>query len=60
MVGIFIGDAVAYLPYGSLTPLLRLEGSVIGAGPAAIALALTTLALVTTAAALFTRRDITP
>jgi hypothetical protein len=60
LVGIFIGDAVAYLPYGSLTPLLRLEGSVIGALPAAIALALTTVALVAIAAALFTRRDITP
>lgn len=60
LVGIFIGDAVAYLPYGSLTPLLRLEGSVIGAGQAALALALTTLALVAIAAALFTRRDITP
>jgi hypothetical protein len=44
LVGIFIGDEVAYLPYGSLTPLLRLEGSVIGAVPAAIALALTTVA----------------
>ena len=60
LVGIFIGDGVAYLPVGGCTPLLRLEGLVIGAVPAAVALALTTLALVATAAALFTRRDITP
>ena len=60
LLGIFIGDAVTYLPYGSLTPLLRLEGSTVGAGQAAIPLALTTLALVATAAALFTRRDVTP
>ena len=49
-----------YLPYGSLTPLLRLEGAGIGAAPAAGALALVALLLMAIAAVLFDRRDITP
>ncbi len=61
LVGILMGGGAAeYLPYGSLTPLLRLEGAGIGAAPAAGALALVALLLMTTAAVLFDRRDITP
>lgn len=60
LVGIFVGGAAEYLPYGSLTPLLRLEGAGTGAAPAAGALGLTALLLMTTAAVLFDRRDITP
>jgi hypothetical protein len=59
VVGIFVGGAAEYLPYGSLTPLLRLEGAGIGAAPAAGALALVALLLMATATALFDRRDIT-
>ena len=59
VAGIFIGDAVAYLPYGLLTPLLRLEGATISQGPAAAALAVTTAVLVALAAFLFARRDVT-
>ena len=59
VAGIFIGDAVAYLPYGLLTPLLRLEGATISQGPAAAALAVTTAVLVAVAAFLFARRDVT-
>ena len=59
LVGMFIGDAAAYLPYGLLTPLLRLEGATIAPGPAAVALLAITGALVVLAAALFGRRDVT-
>ena len=59
VVGMFIGNAAAYLPYGLLTPLLRLEGATISQGAAAITLAVTTLALVALATRLFTRRDVT-
>lgn len=59
IVGIFIGDAVAYLPYSLLTPLLRLEGATISQAPAAASLAVTTTALVALATVLFARRDVT-
>lgn len=60
LIGMFIGSAAAYLPYGLLTPLLRLEGATIGAGPAAISLVAITAALVGLAFVLFNRRDVTP
>jgi ABC-type transport system involved in multi-copper enzyme maturation permease subunit len=59
IVGVFIGDAVTYLPYSLLTPLLRLEGATISQAPAAASLAVTTTALVALAAFLFARRDVT-
>ena len=59
ILGMFIGDGAAYLPYGLLTPLLRLEGATIAQAPAAAALAVTTVALVALAARLFSRRDVT-
>jgi len=59
IVGMFIGDAAAYLPYSLLTPLLRLEGATISQGPAAAALAVTTAGLVALAALLLSRRDVT-
>ncbi len=58
VVGMFIGDAAAYLPYGLLTPLLRLEGATISQGAAATALAVTTAGLIALAAWLFARRDV--
>ena len=58
VLGMFIGDASAYLPYGLLTPLLELEGATISQGPAALALVATTVALVALAAVLFSRRDV--
>ena len=60
LIGMFIGGAGAYLPYGLLTPLLRLEGATIGAGPAAISLVVITAALTGLAFVLFNRRDVTP
>jgi ABC-type transport system involved in multi-copper enzyme maturation permease subunit len=60
LVGMFIGDAAAYLPYGLLTPLLRLEGGTIGAGAAAISLVTITTAVTGLAFVLFNRRDVTP
>jgi len=60
LIGMFIGGAAAYLPYGLLTPLLRLEGATIGAGPAAISLVTITAALTGFAFVLFNRRDVTP
>lgn len=60
LIGMFIGGAAAYLPYGLLTPLLRLEGATIGAGPAAISLVTITAALTGLAFVLFNRRDVTP
>ncbi len=60
LVGMFIGDAAAYLPYGLLTPLLRLEGATIGAGAAAISLVAITTAVTGLAFVLFHRRDVTP
>ena len=60
LIGMFIGGAAAYLPYGLLTPLLRLEGATIGAGPAAISLVTITAALMGLAFVLFNRRDVTP
>jgi hypothetical protein len=59
ILGMFIGEAASYLPYGLLTPLLRLEGASIAQGPAAASLAMTTAALVALAAVLFARRDVT-
>jgi ABC-type transport system involved in multi-copper enzyme maturation permease subunit len=59
ILGMFIGDGAAYLPYGLLTPLLRLEGATIAQAPAAAALAMTTVALVALASRLFARRDVT-
>jgi len=59
IVGMFIGDASAYLPYSLLTPLLRLEGATISQAAAATSLAVTTAGLVVLAAWLFTRRDVT-
>ena len=58
IVGMFIGDAANYLPYGLLTPLLRLEGASISQAPAAAALAVTTVALMALAGVLFARRDV--
>lgn len=60
ILGMFIGGAAAYLPYGLLTPLLRLEGATIGAGAAAISLVTITAALTGLALVLFNRRDVTP
>jgi ABC-type transport system involved in multi-copper enzyme maturation permease subunit len=59
IVGIFFAGATEYLPYGLLTPLLRLEGASITQAPAAAALAVTTAGLVALAAGLFSRRDVT-
>ena len=60
LIGMFIGGAAAYLPYGLLTPLLRLEGATIGAGTAAISLVAITAAVTGLAFVLFNRRDVTP
>jgi hypothetical protein len=60
LVAAFAGDAAAYLPYGLLTPLLRLEGASTSAASAATALAVITLALLALTFALFERRDVTP
>ncbi len=59
LMGMFIGDASAYLPYGLLTPLLQLEGATIAAGTAAAVLTSITLALIATTSLAFTRRDVT-
>ncbi len=58
IVGMFIGDVASYLPYGLLTPLLRLEGATLSQGPAAASLAVTTVALMALASLLFSRRDV--
>lgn len=60
LLGMFIGNAAAYLPYGLLTPLLQLQGATITAGVAATALVTITVAVVAVAFAVFTRRDVTP
>lgn len=57
LVGMFVGGVSAYLPYGLLTPLLRLEGGTIGAGTAAISLVTITAGLTGLAFLLFNRRD---
>jgi ABC-type transport system involved in multi-copper enzyme maturation permease subunit len=59
LLGMFIGDAAAYLPYGLLTPLLQLQGATISAASAAAALVATTVALVAMTVVVFSRRDIT-
>jgi hypothetical protein len=58
VLGIFIGDGVAYLPYGLLNPLLGLNGATISRGAAAVTLTGITVALATLAYFLVARRDI--
>lgn len=59
VIGAFIGDVTEYLPYGLLTPLLRLEGATISQAAAATSLASTTAVLIAIATWLFARRDVT-
>jgi len=59
IVGAFVSGVAEYLPYGLLTPLLRLEGASVGQGPAAASLVAITAALFALAAFLFARRDVT-
>jgi hypothetical protein len=59
LVGMVIGGASAYLPYGLLTPLLQLEGATTGSGPAVAVLVPITVALITVTCVMFARRDIT-
>ena len=59
IVGAFVSGVAEYLPYGLLTPLLRLEGASNGQGPAAASLVAITAALFALAAFLFARRDVT-
>jgi len=59
LLGLLIGGAAAYLPYGLLTPLLQLEGATTGSGPAVVALVSITVGLMVTTCLTFPRRDIT-
>jgi hypothetical protein len=58
VLGIFIGDGVAYLPYGLLNPLLGLNGATISRGAAALTLTGITVGLAAVAYFLVARRDI--
>jgi ABC-2 type transport system permease protein len=58
VLGIFIGDGVAYLPYGLLNPLLGLNGATISRGAAAVTLTGITVALAAVAYFVVARRDI--
>jgi hypothetical protein len=58
VLGIFIGDGVAYLPYGLLNPLLGLNGATISRGTAALTLVAITAGLTTVAYFLIARRDL--
>jgi hypothetical protein len=59
LVGLFVGGVAEYLPYGLLTPLLRLEGGTVAPGRAALVLVAITGALVVASSLLFRRRDVT-
>ena len=58
VLGSFIGDAAAYLPYALLNPLLGLNGATISRGVAAATLTAITVALAAIAYFLIARRDI--
>jgi ABC-type transport system involved in multi-copper enzyme maturation permease subunit len=59
LVGLFVGGVAEYLPYGLLTPLLRLEGGTVAPGRAALVLVAITGALVVASSLFFRRRDVT-
>jgi ABC-2 type transport system permease protein len=58
VLGVVIGGASAYLPYGLLTPLLQLEGATTGSGPAIAALLSITVGLMAVTCLVFARRDL--
>lgn len=59
ILGLFVGDGAAYLPYALLNPLLGFEGATISRGTAALTLTGMTLVLALIAYALLRRRDVT-